>query len=308
MANNTKKVWAMLRQPPAIYVLAAFVSWWVFVALSGQQWLPHIKTRWDFTATGQLGDSFGILSALMTSMAAIFTYQTLIDTRDQKEAAEIAAADQKREADAARLELIEERRQSLKREEERDEENRKRDAEQTYFRLLELRLKVLEDVRTGKGDTLKIGSDAFAAFEGRISSPYWQNSDEVDHKLEYDKLYKSNVNDLGHYFRFTYHIIVFAKENFGRSAYKYIRLLRAQLSNAEIVMIALNCAFGEGQEKMAPLAERYSLFHNMDRVSRSRYKLNNFFGARAFDPDAKQGDKSPPPEDLIAVLAETGRL
>ncbi|OYW35098.1 MAG: hypothetical protein B7Z42_15690, partial [Brevundimonas sp. 12-68-7] len=72
-------------------------------------------------------------------------------------------------------------------------------------------------------------------------------------------MFSSHRNDLGHYFRFTYHIIKFARDNFGPDAYEYVRLLRAQLSNAEITLIALNCAHGEGREKFLKWVETYSL-------------------------------------------------
>lgn len=294
--------WRMMLRPPAVFVLAGFLLWCGFVALSGMG--RGLRGPWDFSTMGELGDSFGLLSALMASMAAIFTYQTLADTQLQRMHAEKAAADQKIEADQAKEDLRVEREKADERELERERATKRRDDEQTYFRLLELRLRVLEDVRIGKGETLKVGSDAVAHLVARIESPPWHSDGAVNHELEFSKTYKSNVNDLGHYFRFTYHIILFAKENFGRGAYKYVRLLRAQLSNAEIVMIALNCAYGEGKEKMAPLVERYSLLHNMDRLSRARLAMDRHFKPRAFDPDAKAGEGHREPEDPLAVLAE----
>jgi len=294
--------WGMLLRPPAIFVLVGFVAWWGFVVFSGSG--RGIGGPWDFSITGQLGDSFGVLSALMTSLAAIFTYQTLVDTRLQRTQAEEAAALQKREADEAKEELKIERARASEREEERAAAEKRRDAEQTFFRLMELRLRVLEDVRTGRGDTLKIGSDAFDRFVNQVASSSFEYHDHEIHKLQYDAVYKRNVNDLGHYFRFTYHIMLFAKENFGRHSYKYVRLLRAQLSNAEIVIIALNCAYGEGREKMAPLVERYSLLHNMDRVNRARFQLNQYFKDRAFNPQAGANDVGQPSEDLGEVLLE----
>lgn len=299
------KWWKMFLRPPALAVEASFIGWLVFVIASGAG--VQIGGPWNFSATGALGDSFGILSCLMASLAAIFTYQTLQDTREQRSEAIALAEEQKQAANEARDELKHERIEAEKRDKARDEASRRRDAEQTYFRLLELRIKVLEDVRYGFGGNIKSGSDALAEIVSDVENPRFNLENEVNFRAEYEKIYKSNINDLGHYFRFTYHIIRFAKDNFGRSAYEYIRLLRAQLANAEIVAIAMNCAWGEGQEKMTPLVERYSVLHNIDRLSRAKFQFNNYFKARAFDPEAGAKEKSLPPEDVLVVLDEIGK-
>lgn len=105
----------------------------------------------------------------------------------------------------------------------------------------------------------------------------------MDYAKRYLHMYENNRNDLGHYFRFTYHIVKFANDSFGSAAYKYVRLLRAQLSNAELVLIALNCAHGEGADKFARWVERYSLLHNIDESDRKTFELDQYFAPKAFD-------------------------
>lgn len=276
--------WAMLKRPPAGYVIIAFGVWWVFVGLSGKG--IGLGQTWDFSATAQLGDSFGIVSALMTSMAAIFTYQTLVDTRRQTEAAERNSALQKEEADRIRAEAAEDRQEAARRNQLRDEVEFKRDTERTFFGLLDLRLRLLADIQTGHAEFTKSGTDAIAELTSRISSKTY-NQKPDDHENNYVNMYRKNVNDLGHYLRFTYHIVKFSEENFKKDSYIYVRLLRAQLSNSELILIAMNCAHGEGKEKFLKFVEKYSLLHNINFSDRAKYKLDDYFRPRAFNPKAK---------------------
>jgi len=72
---------------------------------------------------------------------------------------------------------------------------------------------------------------------------------------------------LGHYFRNLYHIIKFIDENEAITSfslkYKYVKILRAQLSAPEILLIALNglTYYGEG---FKPLIEKYKLLKNIN--------------------------------------------
>jgi hypothetical protein len=272
----------MLKRPPAIYVLCIFGLWWAFVVLSGAG--LSIGGPWDFTATGQLGDSFGILSALMASMAAIFTYQTLVDTRRQASDAEREAERQRQETIKAQALAIAEREKSDLRDGQRDKADARRDSERTYFGLLDLRFRVLSDLRVGPANQQQIGTDAAAVLIASVHASFYEAGSKMNYAKRYLHMYANNRNDLGHYFRFTYHIVKFANDNFGSDAYKYVRLLRAQLSHAELVLIALNCAHGEGVDKFARWVERYSLLHNIDPSDRKTFELDQYFAPKAFDP------------------------
>lgn len=96
--------------------------------------------------------------------------------------------------------------------------------------------------------------------------------------------YNSNRSGLGHYFRLTYHIVRFVDENFtsNRKRYQMVRLLRAEMSDSELIIVALNCAFGEGYRAFRPLAEKYALFHNIPQMQRVYYKLRGKIGSSAF--------------------------
>jgi hypothetical protein len=77
-------------------------------------------------------------------------------------------------------------------------------------------------------------------------------------------LYTEYRDDLGHYFRVLYHIIVFTKRACPASPKFYTNIVRAQLSNSELILLAFNCAYGHGKEKLKSLMEEFEFFDNLD--------------------------------------------
>lgn len=87
-------------------------------------------------------------------------------------------------------------------------------------------------------------------------------------------IFETNKSSLAHYFRNLYHLILFVDEykNFdnlftieevNELKYKYVRLVRAQLSNDELILLALNSISDYGQ-KFKRLIEKYYLLDNAD--------------------------------------------
>ena len=66
------------------------------------------------------------------------------------------------------------------------------------------------------------------------------------------------------------------------TAYQYIRLLRTQMLNSELLLVALNCALDKGKAKFKPLIERYALLHNMNPFDVRDFSLNSLFEPEAF--------------------------
>ncbi len=88
----------------------------------------------------------------------------------------------------------------------------------------------------------------------------------------YEKVFEPNISSLGHYFRNLFHFIKFVDEYKGFDLsytqneiqdlkYKYIRLTRAQLSDNELILLALNSITEQG-EAFIPLIERFKLLKN----------------------------------------------
>lgn len=232
-----------------IGVAAFFVGWSIIVWQSGLGWNPSGEA-WDFESTGQLGDSFGVVGALMGSTAALFAMLTYIESRSQNE--------------------------SLTQREAR------RANEEHFFRLLDARLSIVSGTSIGPAGKLKVGQEAFESmaksFTGRWSG--FSPSEAGEH---YASKYDSRKGELGHYFRTTYHILKFVDERFGPDAYHYARLLRAQWSNNEQILIALNCAFGEGSVRFKPLIEKYAMLHNLHESDIERMNMRAYFLSGAFE-------------------------
>ena len=80
-----------------------------------------------------------------------------------------------------------------------------------------------------------------------------------------------------------YHIVNFVESSEIENKYFYVRILRASLSDSELTLLALNCAYGEGREKFKRLVEDYSLLHNFSPELKARWKHEDVFEDSAFD-------------------------
>jgi hypothetical protein len=230
--------------------------WFVIVLLSGAGF-NLFPVQWDFSRTGGFGDSFGVVGAVMTTVAGYYAFNALIAERRS----------------AQRLRSTERRRSRIEHE---------RDAEGTLFQLMNLRLSVAREISLKSGATRLTGSDALSHMAKLMSSKISKSLKDSD--AIYASHYEKWKDQLGHYFRLTYHIVKFADENFPTwKAYTYVRLLRAQLSNSEQVLLALNCAHGEGRSKFKGAVEYYALLHNIAAVDRSSLALDVLFEPGAFD-------------------------
>ena len=245
---NTKNLTAL-----AIFVAVAYVT---IVLLSGLGWNPF-NASWDFTNPGEFGDSFGPLSTLMAAAAAV--------------AAIAAYVSQRNELRQAKEDAKIERKLSVK-----------RDFEETFFSLLNLFRETVKeiDVEDQYGANPVCGRDAFRRMiEIRLGGA---SSNDVDDEEKFKKVYTIYRDDLAHYFRLFYHIVKFIDESPLEDKRLYSRLLRATLSNAEIVLIALNCVYGGGKPKLKRLVEKYQMLHNISAGDAKNWRLREKFKKNAF--------------------------
>jgi hypothetical protein len=256
----------------ASVIIAGIFGVWLLIVLLSAAGLNITGVEWNFERTGQLGDSFGFLSAMMATFAATFAYNAL--AHERTESARLRIRESNRD-DAEKVET----RRLRDREETRDSAERKREDEGTFFRLITLRNSIVADLTT-RGTNIVSGTDALERMYNSLSRVI--DSDDPD--AEYARIYSHYKNDLGHYFRFTYHLVKFAVDRFDgfEQQYEYIRLLRAQLSNAEQGLIALNCVFGGGKGQFKDWVEEFSLLHNLDEHDRIKLTLDSRFDPSAF--------------------------
>jgi hypothetical protein len=196
----------------------------------------------NFEMTGQFGDSFGFIGAMMAATAAYFAYRTY-----QAQSEETRLLRQER-ADAARLR-----------------------AEPSFLNLLERRYDALEQFSFATSTPPRRGQDAIDAFARDVHESIILR-DTVPQDA-YDEWVWA-VRNHSHLFRFTYHIVRYAERNFESGyeadrritknslSYQYVRLLRSQMSDSELFLIGLNVLRPEGAGAKR-LYERYALLHNL---------------------------------------------
>lgn len=188
---------------------------------------------------GVFGDSFGIL----TSLFSAFAFGGLIITIWQQQ---------------------EELRQNR-------EEIRTQHFENILFRMLEVHTSILQglDIRNGNShNIIAAGRDCFEEWHRYLRKNHNDLADQdlsTEEKLHeaYKKFWQVWNKDLGHYFRFLYNIFKHIHNSEMKNKKTYANIVRAQLSDNELIMILYNCISPYGMEKFKPLCEEYSLFDNL---------------------------------------------
>lgn len=168
-----------------------------------------------------------------------------------------------------------------------------------FFKLIDQHHKLIDNINTVVDpiSTLEIPSKGRAFFDDlaqRISNDYYGLSDpkfaqendvlDVDEELRkrtegqkgkelfltiYDYHFHIHQSDLGHYYRNLYHIIRYVeRSSLGLNSQKqFVKMLRAQLSNYEILLLAYNGMHFYG-EKFRPLIEKFELIKNLNTEER----------------------------------------
>ena len=104
-------------------------------------------------------------------------------------------------------------------------------------------------------------------------------------------------SDFGHYFRNLYRIIklvdtasFFSEESkiseaeLFETKYKYTSIVRAQISNYELLWIFYNCLSENGIGKFKPLVEKYSFFKNIPINELVKKEHKELYATKAYNP------------------------
>lgn len=242
--------------------LTAAAAWIAIIIASGAGWNP-LGVNWKFTNPGAFGDSFGPLSALMASLAALAAFSALHEQRQAAVAAE--------ERDAAR---------------EKDEKIRA--FETTFFNFLSYFEKIVSqtDIDRGTSKNLKTGKDSFAYILTQIENRIKHHGDS--HSVAYSDYFNTYINDLAHYYRLLYNIFVYVDTSSIDNKYFYIKIVRSLMSDAELTLISLNCLYHEeGRKNLKPLVEKYSFLNNISEFSINKFLLKDNFLQTAFSPELR---------------------
>jgi hypothetical protein len=210
---------------------------------------------------GQWGDFFGGITnpilTFMTFIAIIITInlqiQELRETREELKRSANALTEQHK--------ILE-----------------KQTFESAFFQMLNLHNSIVNSIkieyneREGlmSGQTRLIkhqlsGRESFVGFLYKLEEIYNQHEgwkDEIK-KLDrsYNNFWRQYQSHLGHYYRYLYNIIKLVDQsNFDKDS--YMKLIRAQLSDQELILLFYNCLAGAG-ENFKIYISRYNMLDNM---------------------------------------------
>lgn len=173
---------------------------------------------------------------------------------------------------------------------------KKQHFDSSFFEMLKMHNSLVDDIditfshlhaganRFQGRDTFDKLIDVFnRRYEGiQNQSPDISEEDKIERT--YQSFYSSHNPDLGHYFRYLYNLIKYIDRNSSElnDPRMYSNLVRAQLSDDEVVILFYNCLSSLGREKFKPLVEKYSLLKHLpaDRLVHVDHK--NFYEESAF--------------------------
>jgi hypothetical protein len=227
------------------------------------QWRKDFSDTDTYARLGQVGDFFGgVLNPLLTFLTFIGVLATIFLQREDLKETRVEVS---RQADALETQLGAIAKQNF---------------EATLFQMLSLHNSNVNELRGQDGNYKPIsGRAVISTYVTDLSSVYgngraWGHdpSDLNEWPGIYVHFWSIHRNALGHYFRLLYNMIRFvdtkaplsANDANGKTQMEYMRIIRAQISDAELVMIFYNCCSKHG-ERLIQYAMKYDLFNNLDR-------------------------------------------
>lgn len=221
---------------------------------------------------GEWGDFFGgVLNPLLTFLMFMGLLITIVIQQTELRESRIEL---KRSADALH---------------DQNENLRKQNFENTFFQMLEIHNQIVNaiDLTSEQGKITK-GRDCFNVFYTRFNKIYRENKEKSNGRhteesvvnLAYQLFWKEHQTELGHYFRYLYNVIRFVKES-QRANGPYLRLIRAQLSDQELLLLFYNCISNNGGN-FTSLAEEFALLDNIPKVRLLHKKHEGMLNPSAF--------------------------
>lgn len=230
-------------------------------------WMAYIglnqKIFGSLNKAGTAGDSFGGLTALFSGLAFAGLIFTLLV--------------QRRELELQRTELgllVEAQDQTTEQLQSTAEQVRKQSDfierqifESNFFQMLRSFNSFLETIERmeGAGQRLRTvkGANALAVILRKFDS--LESLPGRDFSSQYNIFYKTNIHDLGPFFRQIYQILKYVSDSNVDNKKFYSNILRAQMSSAELTLLAYNLQSKYGSEKMAPLMYEFDFLKHRNQ-------------------------------------------
>jgi hypothetical protein len=258
----------------------------IALGILGLWLLNPLVMRWwadGFANAGPVGDSFGALTSLFTGAAFVGLIATLMQQQREIRMQRQDLKLQREEMKAARSELEGQKEQM----ELQNLSLRQQMFEQTFFNLLNLFNQYIADLsqdHSHRREEPKSGRDQLehilenlTTVSSRVATQLDQIGGFVVGKEARDRTsgeicdavaerfledYKFHSNDLNSYFRLLYNILKLVKKAEVQDRRTYTNILRAQLSDGELHLLALNCATHKG-EKLKDLSDEFDMLKHV---------------------------------------------
>lgn len=244
----------------------------VAFALMGAVFVVAVHGQWTDKNLGTFGDFLGgVLNPVLTFLSFMALLFTIIL--------------QQREIHAAKKDALELQKEKL---EDRLSSERMQ-FENTFFQMVAIHNTIVNsiDVDRGPSKNQLRGRECFKHFRDEMQK-YYNSDPSLDERQKslaaHDELWKSYQNDLAHYYRYLYNIIRFINES-NVNKIRYIRILRAQLSDFELLVLFYNGLFPLAA-KFKEYVEFFTLFDNLPKDLLFNRSHENFYEPSAFDEKA----------------------
>lgn len=279
--DSNNGLWQTLLVAGVVVSIVWLLSW-IFIDL----FIP------DCTERGTFGDKFGAVNALFSGLAFAGLIVTLLY--------------QKEELTLQREELRATREEMSRQREEFDKQNKTLKCqrfENTFFNMLSLQQEIVTSIfyesvimkvsrNTGieSERTQYKGREVFkyAYSNMRISLDGKTYTGVCDTLKNLGHLAYTDINNshFDHYFRHLYRIFKYIDTNSlinDDERYEYASIVRAQLSDYELVMIFYNCLTSNGRAKFKPLIEKYTIFNNLRLELLAKSDDKSLYSETAYD-------------------------
>lgn len=240
-----------------IYIIGAVLGVIVFIVwicapslvsyfLIGEASEKHVV---NYEMRGQFGDLFGSVNALFSGLAFV----GLI----------IAILLQKNELELQRQELSETR------EEFKDQNKtmKKQRFENTFFNLLSLHNEIVSSASIDRGNNMYFTSrQVYEVIFNNFKMNYARNSTDTSldkTRAVFNDFYNRHEAILGHYYRNLYRIYDFISHSDIDDKIFYAKIVRAQLSNKEMVLLFYAAYFLDSGKGFQEHVSKYNVFDNL---------------------------------------------
>ncbi len=243
----------------AAVVLVFFLIAWVQYGYVKDYIAEHEEVGPSFF--GLSGDFFGLTNALFSALAFAIIIVTLRmqmhELKQQREQLEDNRKVMKDQHEEMKHQNVSLQRQTF---------------ENTFFNMLEMHNEIVQAIKihdkeaTGRLlfadllNNLQMSANRRAGDTVSVARTKTKEKISID---VYEEWYEENEATVGHYFRTLYNMMRYIDEQGGEHRMTYARLVRAQLSSNELMLLFYNGLGKYGREKFKPLIEKYALLKHL---------------------------------------------